>query len=139
MVQCKCVCIFKTLVLNPLTYCPAPIFFQKSCISSIPKTGLQKLWNPAIVDWRLLRKFRGHGKEGKHQPDELKHSIYDSKSCIRDSKHSTRLLKTLFFIAFIATVEKSYMLDPGSALDWRTLSDLQRPDQRYNNLCSIGG
>ena len=65
--------------------------------------------------------------------------IYDSKSCIRDSKHSTRLLKTLFFIAFIATVEKSCTLDPGSGLDWRTLSDLRRPDQRYNNLCSIGG
>ena len=60
---------------------------------------------------------RAHGKEGKHQPD----------------------LKTLDLSVFVATVEKSYMLDPRSALDWRTLSDLWRPDQRHNNLCSIGG
>ena len=32
-----------------------------------------------------------HGKDGKHQPDDLEHSIYDSKHSIRqpnDSKHS---------------------------------------------------
>ena len=32
-----------------------------------------------------------YGKDGKHQPDDLEHSIYDSKHFIRqphDSKHS---------------------------------------------------
>ena len=31
---------------------------------------------------------RGHEKDGKYQPDELKHSIYDSKHSFCDSKRS---------------------------------------------------
>ena len=47
--------------------------------------------NPAIPDWRSRRKLGDHGEHGKdwkHQPDELRHSIYVSKEYIRDSKHS---------------------------------------------------
>ena len=45
--------------------------------------GLHKLWIPAILDyqtWSLENNEIGeHGKDGKHQPDDLKHSISDSK------------------------------------------------------------
>ena len=43
------------------------------------------MWNHSNPDWRLWRKFGKHGEQGeqrrerKHHPDELKHSIYDSK------------------------------------------------------------
>ena len=40
--------------------------------------GLQKLWNPAIPDGKRWSKFGEHGehvKDGKHHPDDLKHSI----------------------------------------------------------------
>ena len=53
--------------------------------------GLQKLWNPAIPDGKTWSKFGEHGehgKDGKHQPDDLKQSIYYSKHPICDSKHS---------------------------------------------------
>ena len=49
--------------------------------------------HPAILDvrtWSKLGKHgerREHGKERKHQPDILKHSIYDLKHSIHDSKH----------------------------------------------------
>ena len=36
-----------------------------------------------------VQRERGeHGKDGKHQPDDLKHSIYDSKLSNWDSKPS---------------------------------------------------
>ena len=44
--------------------------------------GLQKLWNPAIPDGKTWSKFGEHGKDGKYQQNELKHSIYDSKPSI---------------------------------------------------------
>ena len=40
--------------------------------------GLQKLWNPAIPDGKTWSKFGEHGEhgiDGKHHPDDLKHSI----------------------------------------------------------------
>ena len=37
--------------------------------------GLHKLWNPAIPDGRPRSKFGEHGKDGKHQPHDLKHSM----------------------------------------------------------------
>ena len=36
---------------------------------------------------KLLETFGEHGKDGKHQPDDLKRFIYDSKCSICDSKH----------------------------------------------------
>ena len=41
-------------------------------------TGLQQLWNTAIPGGKTWSKFgehREHGKDGKHHPDDLKHSI----------------------------------------------------------------
>ena len=35
-----------------------------------PLEGFLELWNPAI-------RIGEHGEDGKHQPDDLKHSIYD--------------------------------------------------------------
>ena len=40
------------------------------------RSGLHKLWNPAILDGRTWNKFGErehgeHGKDGKHQPDDL--------------------------------------------------------------------
>ena len=62
--------------------------------------GLNKLWNPSTPDWRLWRKFgkhwehgeqREYRKDGKRHPDELKHSIYDSKVFERDINNANRL------------------------------------------------
>ena len=59
--------------------------------------GLYKLWNHSIPDWRLWRKFGKHGeqreqrRDGKRHPDELKHSIYDSKGFERDVNNANRL------------------------------------------------
>ena len=56
-----------------------------------------KLLHPAILDgrtWSKLGEHRehgehgGHGKDGKHQPDDLRYSIYDSKHSIYDSRHA---------------------------------------------------
>ena len=59
-------------------------------------SGLQKLFYPAIPDGRTWSNFgehgeqrerREHGKDGKHQQDGLKDSIFDSKYSNCDSKH----------------------------------------------------
>ena len=59
--------------------------------------GLYKLFHPAILDGRTWSKLGEHGdhgehgKDGKHQLDDLKHPIYDSKHSIckpDDSEHS---------------------------------------------------
>ena len=67
------------------------------CLCSLCSTehtaGLQKLWNPLILDrrtWSKLGEHGGHGqhgKGGKHQPDDLKDSTCDSKHFICDTKH----------------------------------------------------
>ena len=65
-------------------------------------TGLYKLC--------LLPSQMGeHGQEGKHQFDNLKYSIYDSKHSIRGSKHSFCQPDDSkhSFTAFLATTEKS--------------------------------
>ena len=52
-----------------------------------------------------------HGKDGKHQPDDLKrnfyseHSIYESKHSIYHSKH--QMTQNTIFMAYMVTVEKS--------------------------------
>ena len=38
--------------------------------------GLYKLCHPAMPDRRTWRKYGENGKDGKHQPDDLKHPIY---------------------------------------------------------------
>ena len=84
-----------------------------------------------MVDKRTRRKFGEHekqGKDGKHQPDELKDSTYDSKHYICQQEG----LKTLYLTAFMATVEKvlTYALgehDPGSAKNGRTSSKCGAP------------
>ena len=56
-------------------------------------------------------KHREHGKDGKPQPDDIKHSIYDSKHTFCDSEHSicqTDDLKTHYFAAFTLTIEKNH-------------------------------
>ena len=56
--------------------------------------ALQIVQIPDGRTWRKLGdhgEYGEHGKDGKHQPDDLEHSIYDSKHFIRqphDSKHS---------------------------------------------------
>ena len=39
---------------------------------------LHKLFHPTIPDGRTWSKLGENGEHGKHQPDDLKHSIYDS-------------------------------------------------------------
>ena len=49
--------------------------------------GLHKLWNPTFPDGEIGGKFGEHGEhgqDGKHQPGDLKYSIYDSKHSIYD-------------------------------------------------------
>ena len=81
------------------------------CLCSLCSTehtaGLQKLWNPVILDrrtWSKLGEHGGHGqhgKGGKHQPDDLKDSTCDSKHFICDSKH--------FFVSQVT--QTSYIFD----------------------------
>ena len=50
--------------------------------------GLYKLVNPSIPDgrtWTKLGEHGEHGKDGKHQPADLKYSIYDSKHSVTQS------------------------------------------------------
>ena len=42
-------------------------------MSIVTQLGLNKLWNPAIPNIK-----KKHGKDKKHQPDDLKHFICDS-------------------------------------------------------------
>ena len=85
---------------------------------------------PQIVQscpfWGTWIYFGEHGKDGKHQPDDKKHPIYDSKysTCQPDSQ-GTLLYGIYPMIKKIIT----YALgehDLGSAQDWRSLSDLWR-------------
>ena len=66
-----------------------------------------------------------HEKGGKHHPDNLIHSTYDSK-------HSICQPDDILFMAYVATVEKilAYGLGehgPGSARDGRTSSEIWSP------------
>ena len=66
-----------------------------------------------------------HEKGGKHHPDDLIHSTYDSK-------HSICQPDDILFMAYVATVEKiiTYGLGehgPGSARDGRTSSEIWSP------------
>ena len=76
--------------------------------------GLYKSVHPSIPDgrtWTKLGDHGEHGKDGKHQTDDLKHSIYDSKHTFCDSKHSICQvddLKTHSFAAFTLTIEKNH-------------------------------
>ena len=57
-------------------------FFGEKYRSSSFSAGLHKLFHLAIPDgrtWSKLGQHGEHGKDGKHQPQDLKHSIYDSK------------------------------------------------------------
>ena len=51
--------------------------------SAISSSGLYKLFHPAILDGKTWSKFGehgergGHGKDGRHQPDDLKPFIHD--------------------------------------------------------------
>ena len=74
------------------------------------ETGLYKLLHPAIPDGRTWSKLgeheeqreRGeHGKDGKHQPDDIKHSFYYSKHSICDSKHSASKRSKPFILRFL--------------------------------------
>ena len=67
---------------------------------------LQRSTNCSILpSWMGEHGEHGTGTDGKHLPDELRHSNYDSK-------HSFWQLKTL---------EKHYI---GSAQNWRTSSEM---------------
>ena len=54
-------------------------FFGEKYRSSSFSAGLHELFHPAIPDgrtWSKLGEHGEHGKDGKHQPDDLKQSIY---------------------------------------------------------------
>ena len=57
------------------------------------------MWHPAILDGRTWSKLEEHVKDGKHQPDDLKHSFYYSKHhfFVKQMTQNT-------FTAFMATV-----------------------------------
>ena len=76
----------------------------------------------------LLPSWMGeNGKDGKHETDYLKHSIYDSRHSIcqtDDSQHS------IYGIYGDSRKIITYALrdhDPGSARDWRMSNHLWRP------------
>ena len=54
------------------------------------------------VRWENVENMENIEKDGKHQPDDLKHSIYNSKH-----KSINQIAPTLFFTAFTAPFEKS--------------------------------
>ena len=77
---------------------------------------LHKLFYPAISDERTWSNLGEHGEHrerrehGKDQPNDLKHSIYDSKHFISVSKHSFRQpddSKHFILRLFTSTVKKS--------------------------------
>ena len=57
---------------------------------------------------KLLETFGEHGKDGKHQPDDLKRFIYDSKCSICDSKHFFWQPDASKHYSTMWTVKKSY-------------------------------
>ena len=78
---------------------------------------------------KLLETFGEHGKDGKHQPDDLKRFIYDSKCSICDSKHFFWQPDASKHYSTMWTVKKiiSYALgepNPGSAQNWKTSSQM---------------
>ena len=58
------------------------------------------MWNPAILDGRTRSKFGDQGEYGEFGKMET------STISLKTLSFSTRLLKTLFYTALIATVEK---------------------------------
>ena len=64
---------------------------------------------PNAMQWGLMQfSFGGHGehgKDGKPQPNDLKHLIYDPKHSLYDSKHSI-CQPDDYFTAYKARVER---------------------------------
>ena len=56
------------------------------------------MFHPAILDWKTWSELGEHGehgehgKDGKHQPDDLKHSIYDSEGAHLGPGHESQTI-----------------------------------------------
>ena len=113
----------------------------------------QKIWNPAIPDWRTWSKFGEHRKQGKHwehgkngrnQPNDLKHLMYvwfkTSPYLLRKKTVFINQItqSTLFYGIFLRRLKIIICMlgehESGAYQNWRISSDCCALYNQENNL-----